>query len=388
MLLTAARVLTPVRHLAPGWVRVDGDRIVGLGSGEPPAVPDLTFDDATVVPGYVDAHAHGGGGAAFGGGAAAAETVVRAHLAHGTTTMMASLVTDAPEPLAAAVAELAVLAEDGTVAGIHLEGPWLSPLHKGAHDPGLLTEPTSDQVERLVAAAAGHLRMVTLAPELPGSLEAIGRLTGHGVVVAVGHTDATYDVVMAAVDAGATVGTHLFNAMRPLHHREPGPIVALLESPGVRVELVADGVHVHPAALRMAAAAKPRDFVLVTDAMAAAASGDGDYRLGALAVQVRNGVARLADSGAIAGSTLTMAAAVKFAVRSAGLPLTDVIRAATSGPASMLGLDGKVGTLRVGQAADLLVLDGHLDVQRVMRHGIWIEQQHSPDLQGRPTIAS
>jgi N-acetylglucosamine-6-phosphate deacetylase len=192
------------------------------------------------------------------------------------------------------------------------------------------------------------------------------------VAVAVGHTDASYDVVRASIDAGATVGTHLFNAMRPLHHREPGPIVALLEAPGLRVELVADGVHVHPAALRLAAGVKPQDFVLITDAMAAAAAQDGDYMLGPLAVQVRDGVARLTSNGAIAGSTLTMAAAVKFAVKVAGLPLAEVVRAATVGPATMVRLGDGVGELRVGSAADLLVLDDELDVQRVLRHGTWI----------------
>lgn len=374
MLLTADRVLTPVRDLQPGWVHVDGDRIADLGPGPPPRTPDLVLGDLTVVPGYVDAHVHGGGGAAFGpGGAEAAARVVNAHLAHGTTTMMASLVTDASESLARAVAELAVLVEDGLLAGVHLEGPWLSPAHKGAHDPALLTHPTPQQIDALVAAGRGQLRMVTLAPELPGGLEAIARLSGHGVVVAIGHTDATYDQTRAAIDAGVTVGTHVFNAMRALHHREPGPIVALLEEEGVHVELVADGVHLHPAALRLAATMKPHDFVLVTDAMAAAGAADGDYRLGPLEVEVRDGVARLADSGAIAGSTLTMDEAVRHTVRIVGIPLNQAVRAATSRPAAMLGLSGSVGSLRIGLAADLLVLDSQLRVQRVMRRGAWVD---------------
>jgi N-acetylglucosamine-6-phosphate deacetylase len=372
MLLSAGRVLTPARALAPGWIRVEGPRVVEIGQGPPPQPPDLVFPDETVVPGYVDAHAHGGGGASFGAGDADAATVVRAHLAHGTTTMMASLVTDTHERLERCVAELAALADDGLVAGVHLEGPWLSPLHKGAHDPDLLTEPDPRRIESLVAAGRGHLRMVTLAPELAGGLEAVRRLAGHGIVVAIGHTDATFQVASAALDGGATVGTHLFNAMRPLHHRDPGPIAALLEQPGVHVELIADGVHLHPAALRLAAAVKPRDFVLITDAMAAAAAEDGDYLLGRLAVQVRDGVARLADSGAIAGSTLTMAAAVKYAIRTAGLALVDAIRGATLNPATMLGLGDAVGALRPGLFADLLVLDGYLDVRRVMRRGTWV----------------
>lgn len=285
--------------------------------------------------------------------------------------MMASLVTDRLPSLARSVHELAALVEDGLLAGIHLEGPWLSPRHAGAHDPSLLREPTPESVETLVAAAGGHLRMVTVAPELRGGLDAVRRLSAAGVVAAIGHTDATYDDARAALDAGATVGTHLFNAMRGLHHREPGPVTALLEHPDAYVELVADGVHLHPAVLRLAATRKHHLAVLVTDAMAAAGAGDGDYALGALSVQVRDGVARLAGNGAIAGSTLTMAAAVRLAVQVAGLPIEDVVRAATASPAAMLGLS-KVGSLRPGHRADLVVLDADLDVARVLHRGVWV----------------
>lgn len=365
-------MVTPARVLAPGWVLVEGDRIIDVQPGSPARASDVDLPNATIVPGYVDAHVHGGGGAAFDGGdPAAAATVIRAHLAHGTTTMTASLVTDEAASLQRSVRELAELVKDGLLAGIHLEGPWLSPCHAGAHDPHLLSEPAPRDVESLIEAAGGHLRMVTLAPELPGGLDAVRRLSAAGVAVAIGHTDARYDVARAALDAGATVGTHLFNAMRGLHHREPGPVAALLEHPDAYVELIADGVHLHPAVLGLAATRKPHLAVLVTDAMAAAAVGDGDYRLGAMAVQVRDGVARLADTGAIAGSTLTMSAAVKYAVQVAGLPIQDVVRAATASPAAMLGLD-RVGALRSGFSADLLVLDQDLDVLRVLRRGTWV----------------
>ena len=365
-------MVTPARVFAPGWVHVEGDRIAAVGPGAPPAAPDEVVTAGTLVPGFVDTHVHGGGGASFGAGLAAAETVVGAHLAHGTTTMVASLVTDTPDRLLTQVRELDALVDDGLLAGLHLEGPWLSPVHAGAHQPGLLTHPTPAQVDALVDAAGGRLRMVTLAPELPGALDAVRRLVTAGVTVALGHTDATYDVARAALDAGATVGTHLFNAMRQLHHREPGPVAALLEHPDAYVELIADGVHLHPAVLRLAAQAKPHLSVLVTDAMAAAATpGEGDYQLGPMTVEVRDGVARLADTGAIAGSTLTMAAAVKYAVQVAGLPIEEVVRAATASPAAMLGLD-RVGALRPGFRADLVVLDEGLEVSRVMRAGRWV----------------
>jgi N-acetylglucosamine-6-phosphate deacetylase len=372
MLISAGRVVTPARVFAPGWVLVEGDRVADVGPGVPERDADVDLPGATLVPGFVDGHAHGGGGASFDTGSVAdAAAATGAHLAHGTTSMMASLVTAAPDRLLDSVRELAQAADDGLVAGIHLEGPWLSPRRAGAHDPALLSEPDPALLDALLEAGRGHVRMVTLAPELPGGLDAIRRLTAAGVVSAIGHTDATYDVARAALDAGATVGTHLFNAMRALHHREPGPVAALLEHPDSYVELIADGVHMHPAALRLAAEAKPHLFVLVTDAMAAAAAADGDYRLGRMTVTVRDGVARLAEGGAIAGSTLTMAAAVKYAVQVAGLPIADVVRAATSSPAALLHLD-RVGALRPGYRADLVVLDEALDVVRVLHRGHWV----------------
>jgi N-acetylglucosamine-6-phosphate deacetylase len=372
VIISAGRVVTPARVFAPGWVHVEGEHVTDVGPGRPPRPADIELQGATIVPGYVDAHVHGGGGASFDTGTAqAAETVVAAHLAHGTTTIMASLVTDTVGNLERALRELATLAAAGRLAGIHLEGPWLSPLHAGAHDPDLLADPKPAQVDRLIEAADGHLRMVTLAPELAGGLDAVRRITAAGIVAAIGHTDATYDVARAALDAGAGVGTHLFNAMRGLHHREPGPGAALLEHPDAYVELIADGAHLHPAIVRLAAHAKPHLTVLVTDAMAAAGAEDGDYHLGPMKVRVRDGLATLAETGAIAGSTLTMAAAVRYAATVAGLPVEEVVRAATATPAAMLGLD-RVGALRPGYFADLVVLDDTFEVRRVMRRGRWV----------------
>lgn len=379
-LLTAAQVVTPARILAPGWLVLEAGRIVEVGEGAPPRSPDLDLGEATVVPGFVDLHVHGGGGASFDLGTAdAAAVVADAHLAHGTTSMAASLVTDTAERMAAAVRELGLLVRDGRLAGVHLEGPWLSPQRSGAHQPGSLTHPDPASVDALLAAGAGAVRMVTLAPELPGGIDAVRRLSAAGVVAAIGHTDATYDQACAALDAGARLGTHLFNAMRPLHHRDPGPVGALLDCP-VDVELIADGVHLHPAVLRTVFAAKPGRCILVTDAMAAAGAPDGDYRLGPMAIEVRDGVARLADSsgtGAIAGSTLTMDAAVRFAVRTAGLPLLDVVHAASTAPARAWQLDD-VGALEAGRRADLVVLDEDLEVVRVMRAGAWVSPSSSP----------
>lgn len=374
MIISAANVITQERHLSPGWVEIDGDSLLSVAAGRPPACRGDVLDlgDATIAPGFVDVHVHGGGGASFDGGDRdSAATAARTHLEHGTTSIVASLVTDAVPAMCDSISGLATLVEEGTLAGIHLEGPWLSPLHPGAHAQQHLIAPNGEDIATLLKAGRGHVRMVTLAPELPGGLDAIRTLTEAGVVAAIGHTDATYDVARDALDQGATVGTHLFNAMRTLHHREPGPVAALLEHPDAVIELIADGTHLHPAALRLAAVAKPHQFMLVTDAMSAACMHDGDYVLGSLAVEVRGGVARLTEGGAIAGSTLTMAQAVQYAVGVAGLPLVDVVRAATATPAATLGLE-RVGALVAGNSADLVVLDASLGVQRVMRRGEWV----------------
>ena len=380
MIVTAAQVVTPARVLAPGWLLLEGDRLADLGEGPPPRSPDVDLGDVVVVPGFGDLHVHGGGGASFDAGTAdAAAVVADAHLAHGTTTMAASLVTDTADRMTAAVRELALLVQDGRLAGIHLEGPWLSPQRSGAHQPGSLAHPDPTSVDALLTAGDGAVRMVTLAPELPGGVDAVRRLDDAGVLAAVGHTDATYDQACEALDAGARLGTHLFNAMRPLHHRDPGPVGALLDSP-VDVELIADGVHLHPAVLRTVFAAKPGRCILVTDAMAAAGAPDGDYRLGPMAIEVRDGVARLASpggDGAIAGSTLTMDAAVRFCDGTAGLPLLDVVHAASTAPARAWGLDD-VGAIEPGRRADLVVLDEDLRVGRVMRSGAWVSPSSTP----------
>ncbi|WP_036563147.1 N-acetylglucosamine-6-phosphate deacetylase [Nocardioides halotolerans] len=366
--LTAGALALPTGIVVDGWVVIDGERVLAAGGGTPPERPSWSVP-GLVVPGFVDVHVHGGGGASFDGGVRSdVERVVRTHLEHGTTTMVASLVTASVDALAASCAGLAALAEEGVVAGIHLEGPWLSPRRAGAHEPSLLLPPTLEAVDRLVEASRGHLRMVTLAPELPGALVAIPELVAAGVVVAIGHTDATYDETRAALHAGATAGTHLFNAMPPLHHREPGPVTALLES-SAYVELVADGVHVHPSVLALAW--RDGRTALVTDAMAAAGAADGDYRLGSLTVEVRDGVARLPTTGAIAASTATLASSLTYAVSVAGIPLPDALAAITSTPAAMLGLTD-VGVIAPGAYADLVELSDDLEVDRVMRRGAWV----------------
>ncbi|MEP7090022.1 MAG: N-acetylglucosamine-6-phosphate deacetylase [Nocardioidaceae bacterium] len=370
-LVTAGRVLTPDLMLRPGWVETHGGRIVSVGRGAAPRRPDAEHPDEVLVPGFVDTHVHGGGGGSFSTtDAAEARAAAATHLRLGTTSLVASLVTAPMAELGEQVAVLADLVGHGTLAGIHLEGPWLSPELNGAHDPSGLSTPTADAVRALLDEGRGTVRMVTLAPELDHGLDAVRLLVGQGVVVAVGHTAADHATTRAAVDAGATVATHLFNAMAPLHHRRPGPVLALLEDPRVSVELVVDGVHLHPSVAAFAARAAAGGFHLVTDAMAAAGAPEGLYRLGRRAVLVQHGVATLAGAATIAGSTLTMHAALLNAVQ-AGIPLLDAVRAATATPADRLGLRD-VGTLAPGRAADLVVLTDRLDVVRVMHRGTWL----------------
>lgn len=363
---------TPAR-IAPRWLRVSEGRIVEVGDGPPPAAPEVTFDGGILAPGFLDVHCHGGGGASFSEGASAAATARAAHRAAGTTTMLASLVTDPLDELAAQLEALRPLVASGELAGVHLEGPWLSPRHRGAHDPEHLVPPEPAALERLLGT--GLVRMVTLAPELDGGLDAVRRVVAAGATAALGHTDASYERSAEALDAGATAGTHLFNAMAGLHHREPGPAAALLERPEAFIEIIADGVHVHPAMLRLAFGQHPERFVLISDAMAAAAAADGAYRLGGLDVQVRDGVARLVDAagrpGAIAGSTLTVADAVRHAVREAAIPPAQALAAATENPAAMVGL-ADVGRLAAGTRADLVHLDEELAVRAVMHSGTWL----------------
>jgi N-acetylglucosamine-6-phosphate deacetylase len=252
------------------------------------------------------------------------------------------------------------------LAGVHFEGPYLSHLRCGAQNPLHLRDPDPAELNELIKLADGTLRMVTVAPERAGALDAIDLLCRNGIVAAIGHTDGSYEKVRAAIEHGATVATHLFNGMRPLNHREPGPIVALLDAPTVTCELIADGVHLHDGTLAYAArSAGPSRTALITDAMAAAGMPDGTYELGGQDVIVAEGVARLKAGGSIAGSTLTMDAAVRQAV-GAGLSIVNVAAMAATTPAKVLGLDRRLAT---GCAADLVVLDPALFVTQVFRGG-------------------
>jgi N-acetylglucosamine-6-phosphate deacetylase len=376
-------IVTPHGVLSPGWISVEGGRIADLGEGRPgEQSPDTAVTDLGgqwVLPGFVDIHVHGGGGTSFTeGGAEDARRAAAFHRRHGSTRIVASLVTAPVDELAERSAMLADLADEGAIDGIHLEGPFLSAARCGAQDPRYLIDPDLAAFERLRAAARGHLRMITIAPELPGATELICAAVAAGVVAAVGHTDATAEVTAAAIDAGASHATHLFNGMRPLDHREPGPPGALLDAAAdarVTCEAISDGTHLHDMTIRLIARAG--GIVLVTDAMAAAGMADGDYHLGQQAVTVAGGVARLAEgtpgAGSIAGSTATMAHVVRHAITSAGLAVREVAAAASGTPAHVVGLTG-AGAIAPGAAADLVVLDDDFRLTAVMARGEWVQR--------------
>jgi N-acetylglucosamine-6-phosphate deacetylase len=258
-----------------------------------------------------------------------------------------------------------------TVCGAHLEGPFLAHSRCGAQNRDHLRLPDARAFASLVDAARGTLRSVTLAPELPGAIALIADVLAAGAVAAIGHTDAVYDEAKAAIDAGATLATHLFNGMRPMHHREPGVIGAALGA-DLACEIINDGVHVHPAMTALVARV-PHRLVLVTDAIDAAGVGDGDFVLAGQDVRVHNGEARLTETGSLAGSTLTMDAAVRRAVVECGLSIDVASAAASANPARVLGIADRCGAIAVGLDADLVVMDDELVLQRVMTGGIWFE---------------
>jgi N-acetylglucosamine-6-phosphate deacetylase len=367
--LAGARLVTP-SGARDGWLDVDAGRITELGTGPvPPDADDL--GGGWLVPGFVDLHMHGGGGHDVTGSPEDMCAAVEFHRTRGTTTTLVSLMTAPVDDLGDQLAWAAELTASGDIAGAHLEGPFLASARCGAQDHRHLLDPDPLVLAKLLDAAQGAVRTVTVAPELPGALELIRDIVAAGAVAAIGHTDADYRAAEAGFAAGATLVTHLFNAMGPVTQREPGPAIAALDSTAV-LEVINDGVHVHDALTRLVARHDPRRLALITDSISAAGVGDGEYRLGAQPVVVVDGQPRLPTSGRLAGSTLTMDEAFRRAVLELGLSMEHAAAAASTNPARVLGLEQRTGVIAAGLAADLVHLDDDLRVVRVMRHGTWL----------------
>jgi N-acetylglucosamine-6-phosphate deacetylase len=340
-----------------GWRDLAGDANVFDGAGH------------ILTPGLLDIHNHGGAGASYAGGAEAIRTARRLHRLHGTTRQLLSLVTASADDLISHIhLAAAETRRDPTILGIHLEGPFLAREYRGAHDPVFLRDPDPDLVERLLDAADGTLRQVTMAPERAHFAKSARILRDAGVVVAVGHTAATFEQAREAIDEGATLLTHAFNGMPGVHHRAPGPVLAFVEDTRGWLELINDGVHVRPEVVRMLCRLAPGRVALVSDAMAATGAGDGRYRLGDLDVDVTAGVARLTGKNSIAGSTITLDVAIARAVRDLGLTPRAAVEAATAIPAEILGVEDRFGRLEPGYVADAVLFDSDWQVRDV-----WID---------------
>ena len=390
-LILRGRVVTADGDIADGVIAVDGGRITYAG----PATEFAggTSGDASgqiLMPGLVDLHCHGALGSDFSEGSAeGARSAARYLHSRGTTTLLASLVTGSPEHLLRNLTVLRVLADEGLIAGSHLEGPFLSAGQCGAHDPALLLEPDSGLMRKLLDAAGPTLASITLAAELPGAFDLVELLAPLGVIPSLGHTAADNPAAaefLAKAAAGLAAPenqtgrsqptvTHLFNAMPSLHHRSPGPASASLSAARAGdavVELIADGVHLAPETVKLVFdLVGAENIALVTDSMAATGLQDGQYMLGTLAVTVDRGVARVDKTGAIAGGTSTLLDVVRSTM-AAGVPLQQAITSATAVPAGVLGLPAQVGSLRAGMPADVVVVDQDLNLTGVLRRGEWV----------------
>lgn len=378
LVLRGGRVVTP-DGVREADVVVRGQRIVAVdppsARGEEAEVVDLA--GRWVLPGFVDLHVHGGGGAQCNTAAADdVQRVARFHARNGTTSLLATTVAASVDDLLAALSAIraaaaAPTADGAEVLGAHLEGPFLSPRWPGAMDARHFVAPDPTIADRLLAG--GGVRMLSLAPELQAALELVRSAAAAGVVVSMGHTGATYAEASAAVAAGARAATHVFNAMRPFHHREPGVLGAALDIDRVTCEVICDGVHVDAAAVRLLVRAKgPERIALVTDAIEATGLPDGDYRLGARPISVVGGRATLPESETIAGSTLTMARALRNAVELGGVAVDEAARMASTTPAELLGIADRKGLLAAGRDADVAILDPDLSLAGVLARGAWI----------------
>ncbi|MGA3300522.1 MAG: N-acetylglucosamine-6-phosphate deacetylase [Candidatus Acidiferrales bacterium] len=381
----ASRILTPQEELRDCVIVVEAGRITGIGHRDevhiPPGAKDYVASGMTVVPGFVDVHIHGAGGHDVMEAEAAALDKITATVARfGTTSIVATTVTAPIEATCHSLEGIAayIRAHESTadnarfgadILGIHLEGPFINPERRGVHPTASILAPSVESFEKFRAAAGNLIKLITIAPEMPGALKLIAAAVADGVVVGLGHTDADYAQARAAIQAGARHAVHVYNAMRPFTHRDPGVISAVLTDADVTAEIIADGVHVAGPAIQVLLGTKGFDTVLlVSDGTAATGMRDGTFKLGGFEVQVRDGVVRNSE-GKLAGSTLTIDRAIRYLVE-LGVPMVDAIRMATILPARRLGLAGKKGIIAVGADADLVVLTPDLHVAGVMTRGV------------------
>jgi N-acetylglucosamine-6-phosphate deacetylase len=365
--IAAPTLISGESVIEDAWVVIEDEHITEVGSGDRPQGPVEELD-GWLIPGFVDIHVHGGGGGSFAN-ASEVTTAVNFHLLHGTTSCMASLISAPIEMLESQIAALLPFVDAGVISGIHLEGPFISPARCGAHDPAVLRNPDAGAVEVLLKALGGRRGMVTIAPELPGAIKAIASLVSHGVVVALGHSDAIATDASAGIDAGASVITHLFNAMRPMHHREPGIAEIAMIDERVLLELILDGHHISDATAKLVMQTAADRWIAVTDSVHVSGMLNGRYLLGDLDIELLNGVVRLVGKDSLAGSTLTMDKVFATLIANYRQTPLRAVQATCYLPAKAIERND-IGRIAVGAYADLLLWRGD-GVKRVMRRGIW-----------------
>ena len=376
--LTHARLVTPFRVAEDHTVVIQDGRIARVGAAKdiavPAGVPTEDMSGLTVAPGFVDVHVHGGAGRDFVDPEPdALEEACRFHARHGTTSLLATLAITEADEFLRRIERLAQAcgrgAGQGVLRGIHLEGPFVNPDISGALNPDCVWPASVENWARLNRVAGGALRLMTIAPELPGALEVMRLAASSGVVLAIAHSRAPYEQIEEAIDNGLTQVTHIFNAMDPMHHRRPGVVVAALLRQELKVHLIADGLHVHPAVMRLLLNVKgPSGILLITDAVRASGMPDGEYEFTGRPVRVSKGLVTLHD-GTMAGSAVTMERAVRVMLEQVGAPITDAVRMASLNAARVLGIDSTKGSITVGKDADLVVLDGECNVRMTLLGG-------------------
>jgi N-acetylglucosamine-6-phosphate deacetylase len=384
-LLHVRRAITPLTEIPDAALLLRDGVIESIGPRAAMRLPagahELRATDKSAVPGFVDVHIHGAGGHdVMEGDAKALGRVAGTIAQHGTTSFVATTITASPEDTCRSIEGISkfIAGQHATqvgraeILGIHFEGPFISPLRRGVHPAEWIKQPSAALLDKFLHAAAGNARILTLAPEIFGAMPCIDAARKAGIVVALGHTDATYEQTRAAIARGARHAVHVYNAMRPFSHRDAGVIGAVLTTPEITGELIADGVHVDEPAMRMLLQAKGASgVILVSDGTAATGMPDGTYTLGGLQVIVTGGVCRNAE-GKLAGSTLTLDRALRNIV-ALGTPLGDAVRMLTHNPASLLGIEFKKGALRAGADADVVLLDDALHVTAVWTRGLAVE---------------
>jgi N-acetylglucosamine-6-phosphate deacetylase len=380
--LHVGSAITPTSEIRNAGILIRDGEIERIGKRDefelPAGATEIRAEDSTAIPGFIDVHIHGAGGSdVMEGTHEALSTVTRKVAQHGTTSIVATTVTASTDDTLHAIEGISKYIprqhehDDlrAEILGIHFEGPFLSKERRGVHPTSLLQLPSAEVLQKFLHAAAGNARILTIAPELLGAMPCIDAARSLGMVVSIGHTDATYEQARAAIAHGAHHATHAYNAMRPFSHRDPGVIGAVLTSPEVNAELIADGIHVDEIAMKVLLQAKgPEHVVLISDGTPATGMPDGKYKLGGIDVTVVDGVCRDAE-GKLAGSTLTLDRALRNIV-ALGIPFANAVRMLTLNPATILGIEFKKGALRTGADADILLLNEALQITGVWARGI------------------